>query len=126
MQESKILFVGETRPHPSKVSGGNKTGMVKAYSWRNAEDVQGNLQKSRKGQRTNAALVSIVIPCYDQAHFLDEAIESVLTQSHSHFEVIVVDDGSTDNTFEVASCYSRVRYFRQDNQGVSAARNSGL
>ena len=71
-------------------------------------------------------LVSVVIPCYNQAHFLGEAIESVLAQSHPNFEIIVVDDGSTDDTSEVASRYQKVRIVRQDNRGLSAARNAGL
>jgi glycosyltransferase involved in cell wall biosynthesis len=71
-------------------------------------------------------MVSVVIPCYNQAHFLGEAIESALSQSYPLFEIIVVDDGSPDNTAEVAARYPEVRYVRQDNQGVSVARNSGL
>jgi len=71
-------------------------------------------------------LVSIIIPCYNQGHFLGEAIESVLRQTYRHFEVIVVDDGSTDDTAEVAARYRQVRCIRQENEGVSAARNTGL
>jgi glycosyltransferase involved in cell wall biosynthesis len=71
-------------------------------------------------------IVSVVITCYNQACFLGEAIESVLAQSCQHFEIVVVDDGSKDNTPEVASAYPQVRYIRQNNQGVSVARNVGL
>jgi glycosyltransferase involved in cell wall biosynthesis len=72
-------------------------------------------------------LVSVVIPCYNQAHFLSEAIESTLSQSYESFEIIVVDDGSTDNTSEVASRYpQQVRLIRQENRGLSGARNTGL
>ncbi len=73
-------------------------------------------------------MVSVVIPCYNQAHFLSEAIESVLSQSYPRFEIVVVDDGSTDNTSEVASSYppEKVRLVRQENRGLSAARNAGL
>ncbi len=77
-------------------------------------------------ERVGAALVSVVIPCYNQAHFLSEAIESVLAQSYPHFEVVVVDDGSTDNTQEVAARYPGVRYVRQENQGLAGARNTGI
>lgn len=71
-------------------------------------------------------LVSVIIPCHNQAHFLGEAIESVQRQTYRHFEIIVVDDGSTDNTPEVAARYPDVRFIRQENQGVSVARNAGL
>jgi glycosyltransferase involved in cell wall biosynthesis len=71
-------------------------------------------------------LISIVIPCYNQAHFLSEAIESVLAQTYSNFEIVVVDDGSVDNTSEVAVHYSGVRLIRQKNQGSGAARNKGF
>jgi glycosyltransferase involved in cell wall biosynthesis len=74
----------------------------------------------------NGQLVSVVIPCYNQAHFLGEAIESVLKQTYPHYEIVVVDDGSTDNTSELASHYERVHLIRQDNQGLSAARNTGI
>lgn len=70
--------------------------------------------------------VSVIIPCYKQAHYLGEAIESVLNQTYPHFEIIVVDDGSPDNASEVAARYSRVRCVRQENQGLSAARNTGI
>jgi hypothetical protein len=72
------------------------------------------------------AQVSIVIPCYNQAHYLGEAIASALTQDEPAFEVIVVDDGATDNTAEVAAGYHDVRCLRQPNRGLAAARNAGL
>jgi glycosyltransferase involved in cell wall biosynthesis len=72
-------------------------------------------------------LVSVIIPCYNHAHFVGEAIKSVLEQDYQHYEIILVDDGSTDNTREVVAQFGfKVRYIYQQNQGLSAARNSGL
>jgi len=71
-------------------------------------------------------LVSVVIPCFDQAHFLSLAIESVLAQSYPTIEVTVVDDGSADNSYEVAGRYPGVLRLRQPHRGVAAARNRGL
>lgn len=70
--------------------------------------------------------VSVVIPCYAQAHFLADAIESVLRQTYPPLEIIVIDDGSPDHAREVAGRYSEVRCISQPNQGLSAARNRGL
>jgi glycosyltransferase involved in cell wall biosynthesis len=70
--------------------------------------------------------VSVVIPCYNQAGYLGQAIESVLAQTCQPFEVVVVDDGSTDNTVEVARSYGNVRCVSQRNQGQGAARNEGF
>ncbi|MDO6391763.1 glycosyltransferase [Pontibacter sp. BT731] len=71
-------------------------------------------------------LISVIIPCYNHSHYLPEAVESVLGQQHPAVEVIVVDDGSTDRTQEVAARYPQVRYVYQANQGLSAARNTGI
>lgn len=71
-------------------------------------------------------LVSVVIPCFNQAHYLAEAIESVLAQTHSRLELTVVNDGSDDNTCEIAARYPGVRCTRQAHRGVAAARNLGL
>ena len=70
-------------------------------------------------------MVSIVIPCFNHARFLPEAIESALGQSHAPVEVIVVDDGSTDDSASVAARYP-VKVVRQANAGLSAARNAGF
>jgi len=78
------------------------------------------------GQLPDVPLVSVVIPCYNQAHFLAEAIESALAQTHQRVAIVVVDDGSTDATAAVAGRYVDVRYVRQENRGLAAARNRGL
>jgi glycosyltransferase involved in cell wall biosynthesis len=73
-----------------------------------------------------SSLITVVITCYNHGRFLSTAIESVLAQNYQYKEIIVVDDGSTDNTKEIASQYSSVRYVYQANQGLSAARNKGI
>ncbi len=74
----------------------------------------------------NKPLVSVIIPCYNHAHYLQQAIESVLEQSYPHHEIVVVDDGSSDNTGEVARQFPQVKYVKQSNGGLSAARNTGI
>jgi glycosyltransferase involved in cell wall biosynthesis len=71
-------------------------------------------------------LVSVVIPAYNAAQYLGEALESCLAQTYPAVETIVVDDGSTDETAQVVTRYPQVRYFRQPNGGVSRARNCGV
>jgi len=74
--------------------------------------------------------VSVIIPCYNQAHFLNEAVDSVLAQTYTNWECIIVNDGSTDNTESVAlTCAekdNRIKYIRKENVGLSSARNKGL
>jgi glycosyltransferase involved in cell wall biosynthesis len=75
---------------------------------------------------SSAPAVSVVIATYNRANYLAETIDSVLSQSFQKFELIVVDDGSTDETRRVVAPYgSRVRYLYQENRGPSAARNLG-
>jgi len=72
-------------------------------------------------------LVSVVIPTYNYAHFLCNAVDSVLAQTYRNIEIIVVDDGSSDNTSEIAKGYgARINYIYQANRGLSAARNAGI
>jgi glycosyltransferase involved in cell wall biosynthesis len=75
----------------------------------------------------NRIQVSVIIPTYNRAHVLPDAIDSVLAQDFSDYELIVIDDGSTDNTMTILDGYpNRVKVYRQTNQGVSAARNHGI
>ena len=72
-------------------------------------------------------LVSVIIPNYNHAQYVGDAIWSVLTQEYRNFEIIVVDDGSTDNSREVIAQFGdKVQYIHQKNAGLSAARNTGI
>jgi glycosyltransferase involved in cell wall biosynthesis len=72
-------------------------------------------------------LVTAAVPTYNRARYVGEAIESVLAQTYPDVELVVVDDGSTDETAEVVARFGeRVRYLRQENQGRSAARNAAV
>src|ERR1700683_5783441 len=72
------------------------------------------------------ATVAVIIPTFNHAHFLVDAITSVLEQTRQADEIIVVDDGSIDDPATVVAQFQRVRLIRQDNRGLSAARNTGL
>ena len=74
--------------------------------------------------------VSVIIPCFNQAHFLSDCIASLQAQTYTNWEAIIVNDGSTDNTRDLAKYYCQLDdkfiYIEQKNQGLSAARNAGL
>ena len=71
--------------------------------------------------------VSVIIPTYNCDRFLPEAIDSVLMQTYQDYEIIVIDDGSTDQTCQVLESYqNKIRYFYQENQGSAVARNLGI
>ena len=73
-------------------------------------------------------MVSIIVPCYKQAKYLPESLDSIIAQTYTDWECVIVDDGSPDNTKEIADRYvnldKRIRYISQKNQGVSIARNN--
>jgi glycosyltransferase involved in cell wall biosynthesis len=78
-------------------------------------------------KRSKRPLVSVIIPTYNRGWILKEAVDSVLGQNFKDFELIVVDDGSTDNTRDILETYGQdIIVVRQANQGVSAARNRGI
>lgn len=73
--------------------------------------------------------VSVIIPCYNQGHYIDEAVGSVLNQTYQDLEIVIVNDGSTDaNTIAILKSYSRVKtvVIHTDNQGLASARNNGI
>ena len=78
----------------------------------------------------NNPLISIIVPCYNQAQFLPEALQSILEQTYTNWECIIVNDGSPDNTHEVAQEWlakdMRFQYLKKENGGLSSARNAGL
>ena len=72
-------------------------------------------------------LISVIIPTYNRSEYICDAVDSVLAQTYGNIEIIIIDDGSTDNTEELLRRYgSKVKYIRQDNAGPSAARNNGI
>lgn len=82
-----------------------------------------------KQQHYQSVLVSVIMPTYNRASIIKKAIDSVIQQSHKNFELLICDDGSTDNTKEIVAQYlsdSRVRFFQLNHVGVSGARNKGL
>jgi len=89
-------------------------------------DASSSVQSGKKGQAAlEKGLVSIIIPTYNHGRYLKDSLESVLKQTYPKTEVIVVDDGSTDDTKDVVAKYP-VKYVFQNNQGTSAALNNGI
>ena len=87
-----------------------------------------NLPAPSRPDSDNPRAVSVVIPAFNYAHFLPQAIASVLGQTHPTLELLIVDDGSTDDTRTVVAATTdpRVRYLWQENAGLSASRNTGI
>lgn len=73
-------------------------------------------------------MISIVLPSFNRAHILPKAVESILRQTYKDFELIIVDDGSSDNTCEVVKGFNddRIVYVHQENAGACVARNNGI
>ena len=80
--------------------------------------------------RNETALISVIIPIYNRADVLHRSVESILKQSYQNFELLLIDDGSTDASYALCLDYakkdSRIRVFHKENGGVSSARNMGL
>ena len=86
------------------------------------------MSKSIRGQKN--PLVSVIIPVYNVAPYLPEALDSVIQQTYNNLEILIIDDGSMDESGEICDRYSltdsRIIIFHQENKGLSAARNIGL
>ncbi len=78
----------------------------------------------------NSIQISIVVPVYNKAKYLSKCIDSIINQAYKYFEIILVDDGSTDNSGKICDTYSdkypNIKVFHKQNSGVSAARNYGI
>ena len=71
--------------------------------------------------------VTVIIPIYNMEKYITEAVDSALNQTYENCEIIVIDDGSTDNTFNILKRYNNnIRYIKQDNKGLACARNVGI
>ena len=72
--------------------------------------------------------VSVVMPTYNGSKFIKRAVESILAQTYTNFEFIIVDDGSTDNTAQIIHSYNdkRIKYIFQENKGPASAYNTGF
>ena len=80
--------------------------------------------------KNNLPLISIIVPVYNAAQYLSKCIESILAQTYTHFELLLLDDGSMDNSLEICNSYAkqdtRIKVFSHSNMGVSATRNRGI
>ena len=84
----------------------------------------------RKQQMKTNPLVSIIIPVYNTAKYLPNCLDSIINQSYCNLEIIIIDDGSTDDSYKIAKKYAskdpRIKLVHQKNSGQSSARNKGL
>lgn len=103
-------------------------GYFSAGKWMLYDSVLLDIYTSWLKEVSHMPEISVIIPLYNKAPHIARAIDSVLSQTVQNFEILVIDDGSTDNGGQIVASYadSRIRLTRQENQGVSAARNRGI
>lgn len=84
----------------------------------------------KENKQNKKPLISIIVPCYNVENYLSECVDSLVNQSYRNTEILLIDDGSTDKTADIAQKYAaeyeNVKYFYRENGGLSAARNSGI
>ena len=74
----------------------------------------------------NNPLLSVIMPTYNNGKYINQAIESIYAQKYNNMEIIIIDDGSTDNTKEIVTKYNEIKYFYIEHKGISFARNTAL
>ncbi len=123
--------VAHHQARTAQVMLNNRTGYSAAQLER-AQAVIDGVAASAAAAPTALALVSVVIPCYQQAQYLAEAVASVVAQTYPHWEILIVNDGSPDTTSEVAQALilqhpaQRIRLIEKANGGLADARNAGI
>ncbi len=90
------------------------------------QNSEGSRQNPGSGAAASRPSVCVIIPCYNTARFIDETVRSALSQTYQPIDILVVDDGSTDNSPDIVRAIPGVRWMGQKNQGVSEARNTGM
>ncbi|MBU0472740.1 MAG: glycosyltransferase [Bacteroidetes bacterium] len=107
----------------------DKTNKIKAKLSKNVVDVE-NSSKDISINKDYSPLISVVIPSYNQAEYLKEALDSLFAQTYNNWEAVIINDGSKDHTKEVMESYakkdSRIRPFSKENGGITSALNAGL
>ena len=110
--------------------GANAREAVKKYTWDSAAKQVSDIYRKALDVHPYSGKTSVVIPCYNYEKQLPEAVKSAISQSEQPLEVIIVDDGSTDNTEFTGKALAQqndiVTYVRQNNSGVAVARNTGI
>lgn len=105
----------------------NRVGEPRLCTAKSSLDSLRAAEQLVKSELTTAPLVSVVIPTYNRAKVLERALKTALSQTYQNIEILIVDDGSTDNTEAALTPFrDQVRYFYQQNQGASAARNRAI
>ena len=112
----------------SDVLGQNARELSKQYSWDKAMETFVDVLSTAVYENTNPATVSFVVPVYNKRDTLERTVNSIINQTHPVNEIVIVDDGSTDGSSEVADSLSSdlVRVIHQENSGVAVARNRGI